>query len=276
MKISEIIAKLEAYHGPLESDRERTCDTVQFGNPDQECTGIVLTCCPTAAVIQKAADLGYNFILGHEPLFYDGWDETDWLEENKVYHAKRKLLEKTGIVVYRDHDHMHNHKPDGIFSGLAKRLGWETYAQSERYFPGSVYALPETTVREVAVHVADVMHIDGIRILGDPDMPVKKVAIVGHFFGTEWDRLNIKLIEAADCDLIIPGEVIDWTLGEYIQDANTLGMKKAVLNVGHFNLEEPGMEHMADWLPGVIGEAVPIKFVQSGNSFGWLDFQKNT
>ena len=26
----------------------------------------------------------------------------------------------------------------------------------------------------------------------------------------------------------------------------TLGMKKAVLNAGHFNLEEPGMEHMAD------------------------------
>ena len=33
MKISEIIDKLEAYHGPLEPER-RTCDIVQYGDPD--------------------------------------------------------------------------------------------------------------------------------------------------------------------------------------------------------------------------------------------------
>ena len=32
MKISEIIDKLEAYHGPLEPER-RTCDIVQYGDP---------------------------------------------------------------------------------------------------------------------------------------------------------------------------------------------------------------------------------------------------
>ena len=37
MKISEIIDKLEAYHGPLEPER-RTCDIVQYGDPDQICT----------------------------------------------------------------------------------------------------------------------------------------------------------------------------------------------------------------------------------------------
>ena len=50
----------------------RTCDIVQYGDPDKACTGIVTTCCPTAAVIQQAAELGYNFVLGHEPLFFDG------------------------------------------------------------------------------------------------------------------------------------------------------------------------------------------------------------
>lgn len=194
MKISEIIDKLEAYHGPLEPER-RTCDIVQYGDPDQVCTGIVLSCCPTAEVIRKAAELGCNLIIGHEPLFYDGWDETDWLQDNCVYQAKKQLLDRLGIVVYRDHDHIHNHRPDGIFSGLAKMLGREQYQETENYFPGTAYHLPLTTVRAVAEHVAHTMQIDGIRIIGDPEMPVERVAIVGHFFGTDWDRQNIQLIE---------------------------------------------------------------------------------
>ena len=273
MKISEIIDKLEAYHGPLEPER-RTCDIVQYGDPDQVCTGIVLSCCPTAEVIRKAAELGCNLIIGHEPLFNDGWDETDWLQDNCVYQAKKQLLDRLGIVVYRDHDHIHNHRPDGIFSGLAKMLGWEQYQETENYFPGTAYHLPPTTVRAVAEHVAHTMQIDGIRIIGDPEMPVERVAIVGHFFGTDWDRQNIQLIEKMNCDLIIPGEVIDWTIGEYVQDANTLGIRRALLNVGHFNLEEPGMRYMAQWLPKVLACDLPIHFVQSGNSFGWLSFKK--
>lgn len=187
---------------------------------------------------------------------------------------KKQLLDRLGIVVYRDHDHIHNHRPDGIFSGLAKMLGWEQYQETENYFPGTAYHLPLTTVRAVAEHVAHTMQIDGIRIIGDPEMPVERVAIVGHFFGTDWDRQNIQLIEKMNCDLIIPGEVIDWTIGEYVQDANTLGIRRALLNVGHFNLEEPGMRYMAQWLPKVLACDLPIHFIQSGNSFGWLSFKK--
>ena len=151
MKISEIIAKVEAYHGPLEEGR-RTCDIVQYGDPDKECTGIVTTCCPTAAVIQQAAELGYNFVLGHEPLFFDGWDETDWQQDNQTYLAKKKLLDDTGIVVYRDHDHMHHQTPDGIFTGLTKMLGWEQYLVTDGFMPGCIYELPPTTVGAVADH----------------------------------------------------------------------------------------------------------------------------
>ena len=53
----------------------------------------------------------------------------------------------------------------------------------------------------------------------------------------------------------------------------TLGKKRALLNPGHFNWEEPGMEYMAQWLPQVIDNAVPVTFVQSGNQFTWLDYK---
>lgn len=274
MKILECIDKLEAYHKPLDENR-RTCDGIIYGDPERECTGVVTTCCPTAAVIQKTAEMGYNLVIAHEPTFFDGWDETDWLRGDKVYQAKKKLLDDTGVVVYRNHDRLHGEKPDGIFSGLIRALGWEQYeGESLQEGFGFRFTLPETTVADVARHVAQVMHIEGIRILGDPALKVTKVGIAAHFLGSDVDRSGIDFVNSFDCELLIPGEIIDWTIGEYIADANALGLKKAVLNVGHFNLEEPGMEYMAGWLPDVIGPDVPVAFIQSGDSYRWLDFSK--
>lgn len=275
MKIAELLAKLEAHHKPLDESR-RTCDGVICGDPEQECSGVVTTCCPTAAVIQQAAEMGYNLVIAHEPTFFDGWDETDWLQDDKVFQAKRKLLDETGVVVYRNHDRLHGETPDGIFSGLIRALGWEQYeAEPLQEGLGFRFILPETTVADVARHVAKVMHIEGIRILGDPGMKITRVGIAAHFLGTQMDRHGIGFVNSFDCELLIPGEIIDWTIGEYIADANALGLKKALLNVGHFNLEEPGMEYMARWLPEVIGKEVPVTFIQSGNSFRWLEFSKD-
>lgn len=271
MKICEIIDTLWHYHEPLDPER-RTCDGIQYGNSDRECTGVTVTCSPSADVIRQTADMGYNLVLGHEPLFYDGWDETGWLKNDRVLKAKKILLDDTGVVVVRDHDHMHNDRPDLIFSGLARQLGWEQYQQTRQSpSPGYLYILPKTTVRAAAKHVSEVMNIHGIRILGDPDMPVERVLIAAHFLGTDWDRTGIRLIEETNAELIIPGEIIDWTLGAYIQDANALGMRKAVLNVGHYNLEEPGMKEFATRLADILGPDIPIRFIQSGDSFRWLD-----
>ncbi len=272
MTIKEIIAKMEAHHAPMDTSRP-TCDGVIVGDADKECTGVVLTCCPSADVIRKAAEQGCNFIICHEPTFFDGIDDTSWLQENQVYLAKKELIEQTGMVIYRNHDHLHNDKPDGIFSGLTKLLGWEKYAANQEYMPGCCFQLPSTTVRGVAEQLARVMHIDGMRILGDPDMEVSRAGFTFHFGGGPMDRTGIDFIEANDMEVVIPGETVDWTIVEYVQDAITLGKKRALLTPGHFNWEEPGMEYMASWLSDEIDHAVPVKFIQSGNRYSWLSFE---
>ncbi len=272
MTIREIVEKMEAHHAPLEAGR-RTCDGIITGDPDKACTGVALTCCPTAAVIQKAADQGCNFIICHEPTFFGGWDETDWLQENQVYLAKKELLDRTGMVIYRNHDHLHGDTPDGIFTGLTRLLGWEEYAMASGYMPGACFQLPETTVGAVARHLAQVMHIDGMRIVGDPDMKISRAGLTFHFLGGDMDKASLDFIEKNDMQVIIPGETVDWTIVEYVQDAIALGKKRALLVPGHFNWEEPGMEYMAGWLPDVIGTEVPVTFIQSGNQYRWLDFQ---
>lgn len=269
MKIEAIIQRIEEKHIKLPSEM-KTCDGVIYGDTQQECTGILLTCCPSAAIIQSAIKLGCNLIFCHEPTFYHGWDENEWLKENKIYEAKKALLDQYGIVIYRDHDRVHQEHPDMVFSGIVRKLGWEKYAASENFFPSSKYVIPETTLRELAMYLGDKMQIDGIRIMGDPDMKVKTVGLMAHFFGNEGDCDSISDIEKNDYDVIIPGEIVDWTIGEYIQDSNALGRKRGMLNVGHFNLEEPGMEMMEGWLRETLEDQVPVTFVQSGNQYGWI------
>src|SRR5437868_5610173 len=46
---------------------KQTVDTIKAGDPSQKVTGIVTTMFATDEVIEKAAKLGANFIIAHEP-----------------------------------------------------------------------------------------------------------------------------------------------------------------------------------------------------------------
>ncbi len=271
MNIKKVIEIMVAHHTRFDPTRP-TCDGVIAGDIFNECTGVALTCCPTAQVIRQAADQRCNLLICHEPTFFDGWDKTDWLDGDPVYLAKRALLEKTGMTVYRNHDHLHSDRPDGIFTGVTKKLGWEEYALSDEFMPGCCFQLPPTTVAGVAEQLARAMHIGGMRIIGDPDMEVERAAVVFHFLGTDMDKEVLRFVKENGVQVLIPGEVVDWTVGEYVQDGLFFGQKLALLNPGHFNWEEPGMEYIAQWLADALGGEVPVKFFQSGNQYKWLSF----
>lgn len=272
MIIKEVIEIMEVHHKNFDL-AQPTCDGVIVGDPSKECTGVALTCCPTARVIRQAADEGCNLLICHEPTFFDGWDKTDWLEGDPVYLAKKALLEETGMTVYRNHDHLHSDRPDGIFTGVVKKLGWEKYALSDEFMPGCCFDLPTTTVADIAEQLTRAMHIGGMRIIGDPDMQVERAAVVFHFLGTDMDREVLRFVKENGVQVLIPGEVVDWTVGEYVQDGLFFGQKLALLNPGHFNWEEPGMEYMAQWLREDLGGEVPVRFIQSGDQYRWASFK---
>ena len=74
----------------------------------------------------------------------------------------------------------------------------------------------------------------------------------------------------AEADLLIPLEIVDWTLTSYVRDACQLGMPKAILEMGHFNTEELGMKYLAKLLPEVTGADVPVKFIKSGDTYSYI------
>lgn len=282
MKISEVINKMKAYHkGTVNGqpiDEAKTRDKILFGNPDQECTGIVTSCWASADVIRQAKAMNANLIIVHEALFWNHGDHTDWLEEqqNPTYLAKKQLLEEGGIVVWRDHDYIHSGIPmpdgsytDGIFYGLMKILGWESYLACDPSRP-MLFEVPETSAEKIGRELIEQLHLNGIKVVGDLQAPVRRIAISMHILG-EGDREKITMIDEQKIDLLISLELIDFTVSEYIRDSAMLNLPKAILAVGHFNVEEPGMEYMIRYIPEALGtDAIPCRFVPSSDMYEFL------
>ena len=276
MRIQEIIDKIRAYHPPM--DESNTFDVFKCGDPQQECRGIVVCCYPSVNVIRQAIEKDANLIICHEPSFYDDGDKGEGLAGNKVYEEKCRLLDAHGIAIWRDHDHIH-HGPqsenrsttDMIFYGIMKVLGWEEYLIGDIKKP-LLYRIPETTVRELTHELCEKLNLNGARIIGDPDGKVSKVFIAEHIFGrVEQDKQKIMRADQEEFDVLIPLETVDWTVLEYITDSTQLGRSRAVISVGHFNFEEPGMRYMAEtWLPEILEHAIPVLFVQSGDIYQYI------
>ena len=70
-----------------------------------------------------------------------------------------------------------------------------------------------------------------------------------------------------EADVIIPGEVIDWTVLSYVRDAMQLGRNTAMINLGHYNWEELGMRYAKDWLSELLGGEVPVTYVPSEDMY---------
>lgn len=276
MTIQQIITKLEQWHGAVD-DPAHTLDSVKCGDPNQECTGIAVTCYISMNVIRQARAQNINFIITHEPTFYsDAETQADYLEGDPVFREKWELLQASNIVVWRDHDHIHgpggpaatvHEVPDYIYIGIMKELNWEPYAYGEMTKP-LWYRLPETTVEALAQELMKKLNLTGLRIVGNRDAKVSTVHICEHILGIHHDSKAIR--NAGQADVLIPLEIVDWTLSEYIRDAAQQGRNKAILEMGHFNFEEIGMKHMVQWLPKVIGREIPVTYLQSGDSFSYL------
>ncbi|WP_226035486.1 Nif3-like dinuclear metal center hexameric protein [Aquibacillus saliphilus] len=58
---------------------QNTGDKLICGDYNTEVKGIVTTFMATVDVIKQAIEIGANLIITHEPTFYTGNDELDWL-----------------------------------------------------------------------------------------------------------------------------------------------------------------------------------------------------
>lgn len=266
MTHQSVIDRLLSTYAPLPF--ENSCDGFKAGDPQDVCTGVVTTCVLSIEVIREAARLGCNLIVVHEPTFFTHDDDTHWLTGNAVYEQMMQMLAEHHMAVWRNHDHMHAARPDEIMVGVLQALGWEQYVLEDHYSFRTLVALPETTLRELAQHIKTRLNLRTGRIVGNPDARVSRVALCGHIFPS-WnaeERKPTQLLSGDDVDVLLPCEIIDWTVVPYARNAAQLGMNKALIQAGHFNLEEPGMRFMAEKIARLVPE-LPVHFVPAGDPY---------
>ena len=285
MKISEIISKVKKYHyGSIHGkkiEEKTTRDKVLLGNPNVECTGIVTTCWANMDVIHKTIECGANLIICHEALFWNHGDHTEWLEKEKndAFLKKKKLLEKYGLPL-EDGSYV-----DGIFYGLAKVLdwvpyindnisdfiqdseGWDAFKDHAKLNPLS-YIIPETTVEKLAQYLIQKLNLNGVKVIGNKNQKVSKISIPFHVFGDANYAIRLANEKKVDCFLTM--ELVDFTLAEYVRDASCANNSVSIIGMGHFNIEEPGMKYMVEYLPKVIGENISCQFIQSGDNYSYI------
>ena len=255
-------------------DESKTRDKILYGNPNQEITGIITTCYASVDVVKKAIESGANFIIVHEALFWNHGDHTDWLQDNNTFKEKKKLLDEGNICVWRNHDYIHSGIPlgntytDGIFYGVMQELGWEKYLACPIEKPMH-FELPETTVSKLGQMLKEKWNLNGVKIIGSLDSPVKKIWIPGHIDG-RMDNQILKTMEEENIDTLIVLECTDYTVAEYVRDSTMSGLPKTIIALGHFNTEEPGMKYMLNWLPEVLKIDVPMTFVPCADMFAFV------
>lgn len=268
MKVKEIIDEILNKFGGVKL--QETCDVMISGSLETEVTGVVTTFMATVDVIRRAVELGANFIITHEPTYYTGWDRTEWLEQDPVYMEKKKLLEENGISIWRFHDHMHMAPTDLIYDGLLDELGWQDYVVKDLPHP-HVYAIPEMSLRELSAFFKDKLEMDVVQIVGSPETKCGRVGILvgGGSLGLGVEEMPMTLMREQNLDVVVCGDITEWTLCPYIRDAAALGMNKAMLVVGHERSEEPGMKYMAKWLAPML-EGTPVYFGDAKEPFQYL------
>jgi Uncharacterized conserved protein len=238
-----------------------TVDTLKSGTSNQQVTGIVTTMFPTIQVIHESVKLKANFIIAHEPTFYNHEDDTNWVPGNEVVKNKQQLLQQHNIAVWRFHDYWHAYQPDGIRTGVLQMAGWEQYDQQG----DGILKIPRTSLQNIIQHLKSSLLIPHVRVIGDPAQLCERVAI---FPGAVGGQKQISIVEKEKPDLLIVGELNEWETAEYIRDARSLGSKTSLIVLGHSMSEEPGMAWLVKWLqPKIPG--IKITHIGSGDPFRW-------
>ncbi|WP_295794535.1 Nif3-like dinuclear metal center hexameric protein [Mucilaginibacter sp.] len=240
-----------------------TVDTLKSGNRDIKITGIVTAMFATIEVIRKAIDLGANFIIAHEPTFYNHADDTKWLENDEVYKYKANLLKEHNIAVWRNHDYIHTLRPDGVTQGVLDQLQWQQYA--DKKLP-NIVTLPPASLSDLIGHLKTRLDIQMVRYIGNPAQVCSRALLIP---GAAGEERHINGINQVKPDVLIIGELHEWETAEYVRDARAKGDKIALVVLGHIASEDAGSEFMMTWVKKNV-PGIKVTRVKPGNSLSFM------
>ena len=213
MKVREVIETVIRATEVRPFPEGKTCDVLIAGDPEKEVRRIGSTFMATVDVIRRAKEENVDLIITHEPTWFTGGDSLSWVDGDPVYLAKKKLVDESGIAIWRFHDYMH----------FAREDGWRLYRMpslpaDQAVMPGirfdGCYEIPETTLRGLASFLQETFSMPDIRYIGDPEMPVRRVGVLpgGGSLGLGIEQMPMQLMARRNLDVLLCGDLTEWTL----------------------------------------------------------------
>jgi len=268
MNVKEVVDTVLSLNG--EKRIEPTCDHLIEGDWNQPVTGVATTFMATVDVIRRVIASGYNLIITHEPTYFTGLDRLEWLKDDPVYRRKKALINENGLSIWRYHDHMHSGDADLIYAGLMKDLGWEEYLIRGLPHP-HCYEIPPVPMMELVEFLKNKLGLRTVRTVGRMDIECRRVGILvgGGSLGLGVEEMPAMLMQEQHLDVMVCGEITEWTLSAYIRDAADLQFNQAMIIIGHERSEYSGMKYLAELLHSRL-EGVPVSFFEAGEPFTYL------
>jgi putative NIF3 family GTP cyclohydrolase 1 type 2 len=242
---------------------KETVDTLKAGSLDTQVKGIVTTMFATVEVIKKSIAIGANLIIAHEPTFYSHQDKTDWLEKDATYEYKKNLLKDNNITVWRCHDYIHKMTPDPVTMGVLNKMGWEDKMINK--IPNLIQ-LSNQTLKDIIFSLKSKMGVDELRYMGSLTEQTNKILFIPGAAGSTTHIAALKMYKP---DVLICGEVEEWTTVEYIRDTRSRGESVSLILLGHIASEEPSASFMLGWVKERF-PAIASKHIPAGNSLSFL------
>ncbi len=210
-----------------------------LGSQDQPVVRVMTCLTLTLSVAEEAVDRGAHLVLTHHPIPFRPLDRiTDETPTGEVLW----LLARSGVCVYSAHTAFDD-APGGINDQLAQAL---ELIQVEPLVPqaegnlsgqgtGRVGRLPQPLpLATLAQRVKDILKIQQLQAVGDPQRQVQQVAIVCGSGGQ-----LLPDVVARGCEVFLTGEM------RFHACLEALAQRICVLLPGHYATERFAMENLA-------------------------------
>jgi dinuclear metal center YbgI/SA1388 family protein len=226
----------------------------QVGDPNSEVEAVLLAMDVDHAVVDEALEINAGLIVAHHPLIYKPFRS---LRLDFPAGALLARLMRVGLNVYSAHTSL-DVAERGVNAVLAAKLGLaETRGLSEEYGGlGRIGRLPEPVpLGEFAEQVKRVLGAPAVKVGGDPDRLVSKVALCGGSGGDLWPKAAF-----AGADVYITGDL------KYHAARDILAAGMSFIDPGHYPSERIILEPLRDYLAErcrTIGAGVRIDIVRT-------------
>lgn len=183
-RLTDVVDLLHGWYPPSTADSWDAVGLVR-GEPDQPIRRVLFAVDPAPEVAHEAAAWGADLLVVHHPLFLAG---VHGVAETTPKGRTLGTLARVGCALLTAHTNA-DQASGGVSESLALALGLDQLAPlqpaagdpSGETGTGRVGVVSETTLRGFAEHVAAVLPTTehGVRVAGDPERPVRRVALCG-------------------------------------------------------------------------------------------------